>query len=423
MKRTIAFLLTLVMIFGLLSGCTDEVPEVPTEPDPSDSQSWETMPQLTYGVMEYEKLEVLPWYSGRAEVSGRSNQWAETKEGYYVGFNSQLWYADKTDLQNWIPVCSKPNCSHSDVSTSCNAYIGGSANFAIIKGRIYFCAHMVDHKELTRSESWDLALFSRALDGSDMRFETHIEGDTSATGYMQESYFVGPYWMYHRVLLNADGSYTGTVYRYDMRDGSITTWYEQTYEDGQMRWIAPARYAELYGDYAVENTYLGMDYFQITEGEPVATHVVDHPKEGTFLSGSNSGDYLSGNVLRQFRTNDGYYDIDLESGEEVFLAEPRLENSVSFIVLPNCIIETTMGRSAQPKGARQAMEFFDGETWRQVKLPPELEEQYSIYKPLMIATVASDRIFLMIGSPFRYTLYQIRLDQEELVMEYVADMR
>ena len=145
MKRIVASILALLILLAFPGCAQEEVPEVPTEPEPGESILWETMPSLTYGVMESEKLEVRPWYNGRAEAAGRSNQWAETKEGYYVGFNSQLWYADKTDLRNWIPVCSKPNCSHDESNTSCNAYLGGSANFLIRDGRIFFCAHMVNH--------------------------------------------------------------------------------------------------------------------------------------------------------------------------------------------------------------------------------------------------------------------------------------
>jgi len=101
MKRTVSILLVMLMTLAMLAGCAEEIPETPTEPQPGESLVWETMPKLTYGVMEYEKLEMLPWYNGRAEATG-SYRWAETAQGYYRlnTENMVLTYADKADLQN-----------------------------------------------------------------------------------------------------------------------------------------------------------------------------------------------------------------------------------------------------------------------------------------------------------------------------------
>ena len=64
MKKTICVLLALLMTVLPLAGCSQ--PE--QEPEPVSSLAWE-VPQLNYGVLEYEKLSVLPWYSGRTEAT------------------------------------------------------------------------------------------------------------------------------------------------------------------------------------------------------------------------------------------------------------------------------------------------------------------------------------------------------------------
>ena len=61
MKSKIAVVILCALL--LLSGCAgQETAEIP------ETEIWETAPVLTYGVMTYEKLEILPWYAGRAEA-------------------------------------------------------------------------------------------------------------------------------------------------------------------------------------------------------------------------------------------------------------------------------------------------------------------------------------------------------------------
>ena len=118
MKRILPLLLALL----LLCGCA------PKENEPDlGSQVWEA-PALTFGVMEHEKLEVLPWNSGRCEATSFESM-AETRLGYYMPGVSSLLYADKVNLSNWVPVCNKPNCSHTSMlmwsrgQTVCNSEI------------------------------------------------------------------------------------------------------------------------------------------------------------------------------------------------------------------------------------------------------------------------------------------------------------
>ena len=108
MKRTMSILLVMLMTLAMLSGCQkqDDLPAI------TESMEWE-VPKLNYGVLEYEKLAVVPWYSGRTEATSL-NAMAETETGFYQVCARWLYYADKLDLSNLVPVCGDPSCSHTD---------------------------------------------------------------------------------------------------------------------------------------------------------------------------------------------------------------------------------------------------------------------------------------------------------------------
>ena len=123
-------LLTSALLFA---GCAEEVPEAP---EPGESQLLETMPALTYGQMEYEKLKVEPWYCGRVEATG-FNRWAEAKDGIYYSYGMTLMYTDKAEIGLWVPVCDKPICNYAQNNSTCHGYIGWGT-FLIHNNRIYF---------------------------------------------------------------------------------------------------------------------------------------------------------------------------------------------------------------------------------------------------------------------------------------------
>lgn len=37
---------------------------------------------------------------------------AETEGGFYYSTGNILYYADQENLTEWVPVCSRPDCSH-----------------------------------------------------------------------------------------------------------------------------------------------------------------------------------------------------------------------------------------------------------------------------------------------------------------------
>ena len=411
MKRTVRWIATLLAaVLLLLSGCQAQ----PEDPAITESLRWETMPALTYGRMEYEKLKVEPWYCGRAEATGFS-RWAETNDGIYYAYVTNLIYADKVDTKLWVPVCNKPICNHAENNWTCHGYIGWSS-FFIHDGRIYFACHNDSFPELSGVKATSEGLYSRALDGSDMRLEKLIEDAIVTNGGQLNCTIMGHYWIYNIEKMNTDGSTTGTCYCYDILTGALTVPFNKTYPDESdynANQLSQWRH-KLHGDPTDRNFLFGNDYYRVENGEMVATNAEAYAK---------AGDYLSGNVLRQFRSNEGYYDINLETGEEVHLADAQLKNSQSFIVLPNCIIETTLGSENHQEGNQHSMMLFDGESWRTVILPEELSQNYTLDMPFEMGVVTSDRIFILVytsQSNSRCDVYQILLGEDELMLEYCA---
>ena len=408
MTRIIALLCAVALC---LVGCQQQPKE---DPSITESQLWETMPALTYGQMEYEKLKEEPWYCGRAEATG-GNVWAEVDSGYYLSMGGYLRYSDRTAVLNWVPLCSKPNCSHTGHYPSCNAFINWD-QFFIHDGRIYFVSQFAFYRDLITVKGDGLALFSKAMNGTDVKLEMLLEGAVATNGGFLQSQVVGPYWIHGGEKLNADGSCTAFCYGYNIQDKETETLFFETFPDRNDVHIDLTS-SDIHGDRTVISNLLGTDYQKIANGQMVHTNAIAYAKKG---------DYLSGSILRQFRSNNGYYDINLETGEEVRLADAQLKNSQSFIVLPNCIIETTLGSENHQEGDAHAMMLFDGESWRTVALPEELTQIYTLDMPFEMGVVTSDRIYIMVYDSMYYdrcNMYQIMLGEEELTMEFCAELK
>ena len=134
------------------------------------------------------------------------------------------------------------------------------------------------------------------------------------------------------------------------------------------------------------------------------------------------GSYLYGSTLRVFRPNDGYYDVDLTTREEVRLASARMENSKAAVILPNCILESTLlNNSADIPAVTHKMELFDGRKWREVTLPEELMN-VETGRTLIIESVNSDSIFLRSKKNDTVSLYRISLISEELRLEHCSNI-
>ena len=220
-------------------------------------------------------------------------------------------------------------------------------------------------------------------------------------------------WLYNSIKLNTDGTSTATCYY--LSDLGLQILLRETYEDAgaaqTAHVIAPSPFCGD-GSRMFTNTLLGSGVYRVENGK--ATELPG-PADYT-----DAGGYLSSSILRQFRCNEGYYDIDLQTGEEILLSDPRLENSRSFILLPNCILETTLGSEKHREGDPHAMALFDGKDWHPVALPSELTEAFTADMTVTVGAVTSDRILLLVYENQRFSrcsVYQILLGNRNLTLE------
>jgi len=418
MKRKLSLLLALITL--LMCGCAQE------EEGPAlGSQVWQT-PQLTYGVMEYEKLQVLPWNSGRCEATSFGFM-AESKMGYYTNAGyRQMLYADKSDLSNWVPLCNKPNCGHVSMDgwslgqIVCNSEIWGP--FTVRDGRIWYIWGPYG-KEYEGIEGTQ-ALMSMAPDGSDKRIECMM-GTTAHTLKTDGAYANFHETLYNMVEITADGSWVGHCYR--VVDGKLEEYATKPLkeEDYSAVRISNAYVLPLYGEPLVDNGLVC----------PTKTSYLRYLQEGYEILELGelpaSFSFLSGDVLRFFRPGDGYYDINIRTGEEVKLADPCMENSHAVVALPNCILESTLmtyhSLKSRTPGQTHSLMLFDGERWREVELPPEL--QVTDTAILRFVCVTSDSIFLRMqdtsqaGHIESGDMYRIDLTKRNLKLEFFTQLK
>lgn len=404
MQKRITLLLCMAL---LLCGCGSK-----QEDSPVSSYIWETMPALTYGSLEYEKLEVEDWYCGRCEATG-DGKWAETELGYYFMYDVHLFYADKADMSNWLPVCNQPDCTHSKSwsygQPVCNADISGNS-FLMIDGRIYSESSSDYYSELKLEDGSTSVLFSRAADGTGRRREYYVKDTVSHGGGARSSILNYQYWLQAVSLFNPDGSYTQRLYC-TTKDGEylltefqmeemfchiVTRYGMADIDEGTFSFVGPngdpTFFTSLFGDY-------WSVIYRFRDGKVEAPDIMDYAKQWK---------YLSGDTLRIFRTDDGLYDVNIQTKEEVKVAGITGKRGVG-VMLPNCIIAY---------GTDGTVELFDGEQWRVIQLPEELNGNTP-----GIGCVASDRILFTFSGEGECCIYQVMLDGEELVMEFCGTIQ
>lgn len=402
-------LLTGLLATALLCGCgpKEELPQV------DGPQYWEESPRLTYGVWETDKLEVLPWYGGRAEAT-TDYRMVETELGYYLLWDNLCLYADKADLNNWVPLCNKPNCGHRPY-TGCNAYLS-HRTLLMKNGRLMTDIGTNEVPELYQGDQNGSVLISLAPDGTDRRLE-QVYPELLVSGGWANGYYSPREWVYFQSALQPDGTNTNTVYC--VVDGAVQILNRITGVDptavSHHGGIARSEF-RLYGDRYYYHGDLDPDYtkyFRVENGELCW---IDLDGLSPWCG------YISGETLRVFRSNDGYYDIDLTTRESVKVADAQLENSFASVVLPNCVIESTLhlgdGSADWDPVTSHSCRLFDGEQWRDVALPDEL--RLSTNAALNVYSVNSDCIFIrswIAGVP-GLVLYRIDLTQENLILEF-----
>lgn len=421
MKKWMCMIAWLCVAALLLPGCQPKEPES-TEP----IITWDSVPQLVYGQWEYEKLSVLPWYSGRTEINN-FHEIVETELGYYMVYGfSTILYADKVNLANWVPVCGMPDCGHFG-ALHCHAET--SSNWLFLKdGRLYFKEHTGINTELYFNKDAAGEIYvSTKLDGSDKRLEYVYEDMLISVwgGGSMSTAFLGNAELYCNTQMDRDGNSVTSTYLVDDRGGRVLEFPETLTDESHFGpantmcslWGEPLLCYEQWSGGAVD-----MELYRL-EGDTLTR--LDMKLD----YGTNA--YFSGNTLRVFKTGDGYYDQDITTGQEIKVADAYYEDGMGCVLAPNCVLETNMMHEnyySQPPQGESKMALFDGEGWREVAIPAELAT-VSPKHVLYVAGMTSDSIFLFVRDPATYAtermtsqLYRIPIGEGQLRLEFCGEI-
>jgi len=276
-------------------------------------------------------------------------------------------------------------------------------------------------------------IFSSNLDGTDrMSVMEAPWPDTSASARLTGVYMTKDGILFNLTVMNTDGTFTNYLHLTN-ENGTFLVRKVDLGEDLYATRTGEFSLRAVFGDTVLEEgNYMFdelMGHYRIA-GDSIEKLEITHlPCHGM---------YVSGNTARFFRQNDGYYDYDLTTGQEVKVADARLTDSAACIVLPNCIIETTMeieftlellyGTEKIEQGPPHQVVLFDGERWRDVKLPEHLVNA-DMAQLLTVTAITSEFILLRTFNISEYrgssmaSYYKIDLNEEELWLEWLFDRR
>lgn len=393
---------------------------------PKESDEDKLIQVLQYGEFNQSVLSQLPWDSGRCEITSNYAM-AETKTGYYLVHDQYLWYADKENLSNWVPVCNRPECTHKK-GADCSANIR-SDSIAIKDDRIFYL-QSTRHNNLYPGLAIGVVLASMALDGTDQRVEYVLEEAISTQEGGTQNLLTPDYWLCQTCYIDAQGNEVIRVFQIaDGKKIEYPTKPNAGNTNSQFIWMRDflQAYGEMYFScipMGTDKNLLSGDAFLIRDGELVRQDMSMIVQDTEY-----TGMYLWGDTLRLFRRNRGYYDRNLATGEEVKLESYNMRNSNSFLVLPNCIIETTLHNSTIPfrkDNARHRMTLFDGQKWKTVELPYNLQKA-SVSGYVEVVGVTSDSILLRYrdyaADSGNVELYRILLDTSHPTVQYMATIQ
>ncbi len=379
---------------------------------------------MIYGTLETKRLQAEPGNYGRSKELSNGG-FVEIETGYYCMRNGYLCYADKTDLSNWVVVCPDPGCEHYE-NPDCAAGAYADTGMVLENGRFYFMAAIERNRHLYAGGQSDFGamLCSMAQNGTDMRMEHICEEVLLLKGGDTQGYhvFSGGY-IAAKATLNVDGTYSAQLW--SITGGQEQLLMEKSYTGDRLPMVdihsARERYG-LRGDRAFctgmidGNSFRWLCWIQDGQMQTAEISQIPYPLK-----------YLSGNTIRSYITNDGYYDYDLLTGESRKLAEPQLNNSGAFILQPNCILESTMISSGVPEVEEKKNQtdehylmFFDGQDWHEVDLPYEVVSTADTVK-LGVLGLFSDCVMFVMDVEGTESIYRMDLSAKHYKLEYCGE--
>lgn len=334
---------------------------------------------------------------------------AETEEGYYYLCVGRLYYADKSDLTNWVIVCNDPNCPHNN--DTCSAHI--TSGFRLQDGRVESVRNPWEFDTKNEDEGRD-AVYSMARDGSDLRLEYEIEGTRMKNGGASLEYVLEDQILVANSQMQTDGTYKNIILQ--VSDQGTRTLYSGQSEELTSVPFLSASMNGMRGDLAV--------FVKFLAGEDLFQHLYRITESG-FVEIENicnydlNGAYLTGDRLLHFVPDDGYYETDLKTEKSQKRMDAQLTNSRAYHLTEQYIVETNL--YAQNTQGTPEMSFYDGANWHTVVLPAELTTEQGI--SLWPVAVATDRIFFSADVVNGvYNLYYMLLESEEPILTLCGEL-
>lgn len=328
-------------------------------------------------------------YSICSDTSHRNM--AEVESGFFYCPGDILYYADRDNVGKWIAVCNKPECTHS--GDSCNAYVpsyfteknGKLYGFHLgIEGRPYVYQILTDGSG--QKHVYDIPV-------EENEFINSIIGTISQEQLLLNYGYLGEDGFYKDVMVNLKGD---KVYKL----------YENTSENEEKEYFIEY-FHHMQGDDVVLATSLkeenAMRELWRIDGDKLER--INLPN-GIPMEFS----YIEGNSYIYFKEREGFFKLDLKSGEENLIVENQLGDSKGYVLTENYMIETNRYWKNQPENAY--MKFYNGEKWIDVELPEEVKNTDKSFWPVSVGT---DRIFFSISGT---SLYYFMLDEENPKFEH-----
>lgn len=328
-------------------------------------------------------------------------QMAETESGYYYISPASLVYADKSDLQNWVAVCSDPSCNKHK-SPTCPAdvrsiYIDGDRIFT-----------MRDAYRWNDPNADDFAIFSMALDGTDLKEEIIVaHTDMVGGGHFKRLCTAGAYYTAISTM-ETDGKYYNNLAVTDDRGTRIII--ENYTDEMYIPWDFKS--SNMQGDvvffpdavFASETSPDSM--FRITDDG-----IEEIPGVQKF---DTIGAFIQGNEMYRFEKNKGYYLTDLTTGQSQKWMEPQLQDSRAWHLTNQWIVETNADYFQPPEVPE--LKIYNGSDWKTVALPPDvLNQPETSFVPQALTT---EHIFFTVDD---HTLYYVDLTEETYTFTLAKD--
>ena len=200
MNKNIINVLCVVLACLMLCGCrpapeggsavsTDAAAERTPAANESEPAGQTAAPAAQTEAPHEEKFYVVDY--DRRKICDSSQNICETDDSfYYLTTEDRILFTDK-NYKSWMPLCGKPECSHSSRERNCNACLEGDTLCIWIYGEhLYYAFMKKDYDEVT---SFIMELWRMKLDGSDHELVTTLEYEDLGAAPTMRSYD----WVFH----------------------------------------------------------------------------------------------------------------------------------------------------------------------------------------------------------------------------------